>query len=81
MQSMSCNFRYGADDNKKNTINIKQCETAAKEECSYKINMLKDYDFLKTVQPDFPAALLSNTRAASERGYLTQVTWSGLSFP
>lgn len=32
MQSMSCNIRYAASDNK--TINIKQYETAAKEENS-----------------------------------------------
>lgn len=33
------------------------------------------------VQPHFPVALLPNTSAATERGYLTQVTWPGLSFP
>lgn len=36
---------------------------------------------VSTVQPHFPAASLPNMSAATERGYLTQVTWPGLSFP
>lgn len=85
MQSLSCKITHETRDDD----NIKYV-TEAKEEmkcfqnvvlCQKRSTMLKEGQGFQTVQPHFPAALLSNTRAVSERGYLTQVSWTGLSFP